>query len=135
MRAIAFARQQLGLPYQWGGNGPQRGDAGFDCSGLTQSSYAAGGVSLPRTAQTEYDAGPPVPARVGLQAGDLVFYGTPGHVHHVGLYIGRDVMVHAPTFGEQVQISHYRWAGDDYVGGTRPTAGLGGLGPMYPSCR
>jgi hypothetical protein len=46
--AIAYARAQLGRPYVWGGDGPSRGDAGFDCSGLTQAAYAAAGIHLPR---------------------------------------------------------------------------------------
>ncbi|MEP6696108.1 MAG: NlpC/P60 family protein [Pseudonocardiales bacterium] len=130
--AISYARQQLGLPYQWGGNGPQHGDAGFDCSGLTQSSYAAGGLKLPRTAMGEFFAGPVLPPGTDLRPGDLVFYGTLWRVHHVGLYIGRQVMIHAPTFGQPVQVSHYRWSGDDYLGATRPTEGLGGLGSYLP---
>ncbi|HEX5496352.1 MAG TPA: NlpC/P60 family protein, partial [Mycobacteriales bacterium] len=45
-RAIAFATEQLGLPYVWGGNGPAHGDAGFDCSGLTTAAYAAADIDL-----------------------------------------------------------------------------------------
>jgi hypothetical protein len=37
-------------------------------------------------------------------------------------------MIHAPTFNEIVQISPYRWAGDDYAGATRPVGGIGGNG-------
>ena len=59
--AIRTALAQIGLPYIWGGNGPTNGDAGFDCSGLTTFSYASAGVSLPRTAHTQYNAGPHVP--------------------------------------------------------------------------
>lgn len=131
-RVIVFARQQLGLPYQWGGNGPQSGDAGFDCSGLTQSSYAAGGLPLPRTAQDQYYANGHLDPSIGLQPGDLVFYGTPSVVHHVGLYVGRQVMIHSPTFGQNVQVSRYRWSGDDYLGATWPTSHLGGLGSYQP---
>ncbi|GAB3397655.1 bifunctional lytic transglycosylase/C40 family peptidase [Amycolatopsis echigonensis] len=118
--AINFACGQLGLPYQWGGNGPAQGDKGFDCSGLTMAAYNAAGISLPRTAQTQYNAGPLVPAGQPLLPGDLVFYGTPGNVHHVGLYIGAGKMVHAPDFGQPIQVSQYRWNGDDYLGATRP---------------
>ncbi len=121
--AIAFARAQLGLPYQWGGDGPGHADAGFDCSGLTQAAYAAAAVSIPRTAQTQYDAGPRVAAGVPLEPGDLVFYGTPTRVHHVGLYVGSGQMINAPTFDRPVQVAPYRWAGDDYLAATRPTAG------------
>lgn len=118
--AINFACGQLGLPYVWGGNGPAGGHAGFDCSGLTTAAYNAAGISLPRTAQTQYNAGPLVPADQPLLPGDLVFYGTPGNVHHVGLYIGGGKMVHAPTFGEPVQVSGYRWSRDDYLAASRP---------------
>ncbi|GAA1990387.1 hypothetical protein GCM10009838_61950 [Catenulispora subtropica] len=45
--AIAFAARQLGLPYVWGGNGPAKGDAGYDCSGLTMAAYASAGISIP----------------------------------------------------------------------------------------
>lgn len=119
--AIAFACKQRGLPYLWGGNGPARGDKGFDCSGLTTAAYNAAGIDLPRTAQTQYNAGPLVPPGQRLLPGDLVFYGTPGHVHHVGLYLGSDKMVHAPDFGQPVQVSEYRWKNDDYLAASRPT--------------
>lgn len=118
--AISYACRQQGLPYVWGGNGPEGGHAGFDCSGLTKAAYAAAGVSLPRTAQTQFDAGPRVAAGQPLLPGDLVFYGTPGNIHHVGLYIGRESMINAPTFGQPVQINNYRYNGDDYAGATRP---------------
>jgi cell wall-associated NlpC family hydrolase len=118
--AINFACGQLGLPYVWGGNGGA--DGGFDCSGLTKAAYGAAGISLPRTAQTQYNSGPAVPAGQPLLPGDLVFYGTPSNVHHVGLYIGDGKMINAPTFSEPVQIAAYRWGGDDYLGATRPVA-------------
>ncbi|MFB9741877.1 NlpC/P60 family protein [Pseudonocardia sulfidoxydans] len=134
--AVRTAMAQIGLPYQWGGNGPTAGDDGFDCSGLTTFAYAAAGIPLPRTAATQYAAGPHVPAGAPLQPGDLVFYGTPGAVHHVGMYIGDGRMVNAPTFGEPVQTAYYRWTGDDYLGATRPAATgpiTRGLLPTVPS--
>src|SRR6266566_663082 len=67
--AIAFAEQQLGKPYQWGGTGP---DA-FDCSGLMMQAYRAAGIDIPRTSQQQWAWGPRVqPAQV--QPGDLVFF-------------------------------------------------------------
>jgi cell wall-associated NlpC family hydrolase len=121
--AIAFAIAQRGLPYVWGGDGPQSGDAGFDCSGLTTASYDYAGISLPRTAHTQYYRGPHLPAGAPLQPGDLVFYGVPERVHHVGLYIGGGRMINAPTFGEPVRTAYVRYPGDDYLGATRPAAG------------
>lgn len=120
--AIDAALSQVGVPYQWGGDGPAAGDQGFDCSGLTVFAYGAAGISLPRTAHTQYVAGPHVPADAALQPGDLVFYGTPSAVHHVGVYLGDGRMVNAPTYGEPVRTSYYRWRGDDYLGATRPAA-------------
>jgi hypothetical protein len=72
--AIKAAMAQLGLPYIWGGNGPAAGDAGFDCSGLTTYAYRVAGIRLPRTAETQYYAGPHVAAGAPLQPGS----GNPG---------------------------------------------------------
>ena len=99
-------------------NGQTQVTGGFDCSGLTKAAYAAAGVPLPRTAQTQYDASPHVPAGRPLLAGDLVFFGTPDRVHHVGLYIGGGLMIDAPDFGQVVRIEPYRE--QDYLGATRP---------------
>ncbi|MFD8493892.1 C40 family peptidase [Amycolatopsis sp. NPDC059657] len=120
MTAINYACGQRGVPYLWGGNGVQ--DGGFDCSGLTKAAYDAAGISLPRTAQTQYAAGPRVPAGQPLLPGDLVFYGAPSKIHHVGLFIGNGQMVHASTWGQPVKIAPYRNdKGDDYLGATRPS--------------
>jgi cell wall-associated NlpC family hydrolase len=114
---VNYALAQLGTPYRWGGDGP----GGFDCSGLTQAAYAAAGINLPRIAQAQYDAGPPVPAGEPLQPGDLVFFGSgPTGVEHVGIFIGNGEMVDAPHTGAVVRIESDQWPG--YVGATRPAA-------------
>jgi cell wall-associated NlpC family hydrolase len=118
LAAINFSCGQRGLPYVWGGNGSQ--DGGFDCSGLTVAAYGAAGITLPRTADTQFRAGPRVPDGQLLLPGDLVFYGTTAHIHHVGLYIGGGLMVDAPDFGQVVKVQPYRYQGDDYAGATRP---------------
>ncbi|WP_374203851.1 NlpC/P60 family protein [Pseudonocardia sp. ICBG601] len=127
--AVEVAMRQIGLPYVWGGNGPENGHRGFDCSGLTTFAYAKAGVTLPRTAHTQFRHGPRLPAGVELRPGDLVFYGTYAKVHHVGMFIGQGRMVNAPTFGQPVQTAWYRWSGDDYLGATRPTAEPGTTAP------
>jgi cell wall-associated NlpC family hydrolase len=130
--AVQFALAQVGLPYQWGGDGPAAGDAGFDCSGLTHAAYAAAGVDLPRTAHTQYHHGPLVRPGSPLMPGDLVFYGNPSRVHHVALYLGGGRMVNAPRFGEPVQVAQHRWDGDSYLGASRPTApGGDGSGTVW----
>ncbi|MEV0220677.1 bifunctional lytic transglycosylase/C40 family peptidase [Streptomyces sp. NPDC050704] len=129
LQAINYAQGQLGLPYQWGGNGPSLTElpsgatqvrGGFDCSGLTKAAYAAAGITLPRVAQDQYDAGPRVPAGEPLLPGDLVFYGSPSNVHHVGLYVGNGYMIDAPRPGEVVRLEPYRHRGDDYLAASRP---------------
>jgi cell wall-associated NlpC family hydrolase len=120
-RVVAFARAQLGQPYLWGGDGPAEG--GFDCSGLTRAAYAAAGIAIPRTADAQYRAGPPVPPGQPLEPGDLIFYGNPAsRIHHVGVYIGHGQMIHAPDVGLTVRVSPYRWAGDDFAGASRPVS-------------
>jgi cell wall-associated NlpC family hydrolase len=84
-----------------------------------QAAYAAAWIVLPRTAQAQYDAGPPVPAGVPLEPGDLVFFGAdPAEVDHVGIVIGGGEMVDAPFAGAVVRVERYDWP--DYLGATRP---------------
>lgn len=133
LTAINYACGQRGLPYVWGGNGPQ--DGGFDCSGLTTAAYRAAGITLPRTAHTQYHAGPRIPNGEPLLPGDLVFYGNPNtKIHHVGLYIGAGMIIHAPDFGQTVTIAPYRWRNDRYAGATRPTGYIvsGGRRESHP---
>ncbi|MCP3800720.1 bifunctional lytic transglycosylase/C40 family peptidase [Allokutzneria sp. A3M-2-11 16] len=119
-QAIAYAHGQLGQPYVWGGDGPDAGEHGFDCSGLTKAAYHSAGVFLPRTADAQYRALHRVP-HDQLQPGDLVFYDNPRvRITHVGIFIGQEKMIHAPTFNKPVQISDYRWNGDQFVTGARP---------------
>jgi cell wall-associated NlpC family hydrolase len=105
---LAFAREQVGDPYQWGADGP---DA-WDCSGLTMRAWQQAGVYLPHYTQAQYDAGTPITADQ-LRPGDLVFWSTsssPSGIHHVALYLGDGMIVHAPRTGRDVSIeSMYDW--------------------------
>ena len=98
-QAIVFAAEALGTPYRWGGNGPDS----YDCSGLVVAAWRAGGRSLPRTAQEQFDAtsrglGVPSP-------GDLVFFGTDQRsIVHVGIEVGEGLMIDAPYTGADVRI-------------------------------
>ncbi|GAB3585573.1 C40 family peptidase [Amycolatopsis endophytica] len=119
VRATRFALDQLGLPYVWGGNGPDTGAAGFDCSGLTKAAYDAAGLDLLRTADMQFRS---VPSVTEPEMGDLVFYGNPAtRIHHVGLYLGNGLMINAPQQGMAIQIATYRKATDDYAGAGRPS--------------
>jgi cell wall-associated NlpC family hydrolase len=113
--ALSFAAGELGAPYRWGGTGP----GGFDCSGLSQAAYAAAGVSLPRTAQAQFDVGPGVPPGNEVVPGDLLFFGSGSSgVGHVGIYAGAGEMIDAPHTGAVVRIEDAGWP--DLVGATRP---------------
>jgi len=92
----------LGRPYRWGGPSPE---TGFDCSGLTMAAYRLNGVALPRTSRDQYSAGAPV-RRGHLREADLVFFAMESRRKptHVGLYVGEDRFVHAPSSGKVVRI-------------------------------
>lgn len=122
-QVVAVALQYLGVPYVWGGSTP----SGFDCSGFTQYCYRQVGVSLPRTSQSQYEAGQHIArGRLDLlKPGDLVFFGTDGDadaVHHVGMYVGDGNYVHAPYTGAVVRVDSLTAriaAKADYVGASR----------------
>lgn len=96
--AIKTACAQVGDPYVWGATGPNS----FDCSGLTQYAYKAAGISLTHFTGAQWNEGRKV-SRSEARPGDLVFFGS--DLHHVGLYLGDGMMVHAPRTGKPVQVS------------------------------
>jgi len=101
-RAIAAAATRLGMPYTWGATGPGT----FDCSGLTQWAFDQAGIAIPRTSRQQF-AGLPLVA-ADLQPGDLLFYASgtaPSSIHHVGLYVGDGLMIHAPRTGDVVRLA------------------------------
>jgi peptidoglycan DL-endopeptidase CwlO len=107
IRALNFAKSQLGKPYQFASDGPN----GYDCSGLTSASWRAAGVSLPRTSRAQYGVGRAV-SRSELALGDLVFFYSP--ISHVGLYAGNGQILHSPKPGgvvEYIKMSYMPYAG------------------------
>jgi len=121
--AIAFAQQQLGKPYLWGGTGP---DA-FDCSGLVMMAYRAAGINILRTSEQQWASEQRVPASQ-VQPGDLVFFagadGTPTDPGHVGLVIGGGKMIEAYATGFPIRIASYLNRGA--IGFTQPWADASG---------
>ncbi|MFD9896196.1 NlpC/P60 family protein [Amycolatopsis sp. NPDC059027] len=121
---IARAMSKLGLPYAWGGgnaSGPTYGirdggvaDAygdynkiGFDCSGLMI--YAFAGVrSLVHYSGYQYTSGRQVPISQ-MRRGDMLFWGYPGNVHHVALYLGGGQMIEAQESGTVVHVTSVRY--------------------------
>lgn len=87
LAAVAFAKSQIGIWYQWGGETP---GVGFDCSGLVQWAWAKAGIHIPRTTSTQWPAMTHVPLNK-LQPGDLLYYYNLDGDHtvdHVVMYVG-----------------------------------------------
>ncbi len=100
--AIAFAKAQIGKPYQFGAAGPDS----YDCSGLVYAAYAAAGIHIARTTYQWQQDGPVIPLSQ-IQPGDLLFSagsdGTPTNPGHVVMYLGGGQVIQAPQTGEDVQ--------------------------------
>ncbi|WP_017573864.1 C40 family peptidase [Nocardiopsis halotolerans] len=96
--ALDFAYAQIGKPYVWGGTGPN----GYDCSGLVQAAWRAGGVDLPRTTYAQAEVGQRIYDMNALQPGDIMFFY--GGLTHDGLYAGNGQMVHAPSSGRNIEV-------------------------------
>ncbi|MEU8034775.1 NlpC/P60 family protein [Streptomyces sp. NPDC049099] len=108
--AIQWALQQLGTPYQWGGNctNPRGTDpvGRCDCSSLVQRAYGVAGVQISRTTYTQINDGSAVPADASqLRPGDLVFTeGSASRPEHVSMAIGDGLVVQAPRPGRVVDV-------------------------------
>lgn len=119
-----LATQYVGYRYVWGASSPR---VGFDCSGLMVYTYRQFGVSLPRTAASQFSTrvGASVGAMDNLKPGDLMFFVNTGGrrgISHVAMYIGGGRMVHAmtPRYGVQISGIYERYWVSHYYGGIRP---------------
>ncbi|GGK21550.1 hypothetical protein GCM10010124_12540 [Pilimelia terevasa] len=133
--ALAYARRQLGKPYLLNSEGPDT----FDCSGLIMMAYRAAGYGLPRVAAQQYAATAGKRADpMALLPGDLLFFNLttdPAAIHHVALYLGGGLMIHAPQPGQQVSVAPVSWS--SFFAATRifagvPTAAAGRPRPWKP---
>lgn len=96
---VTTARGWIGTPYLYGGNTR----SGIDCSGLVQQVFKANGKNLPRTADQQMHAVRIIP-RSQAASGDLVFGVQNGVAHHVGIFLGGNSMIDAPTEGQAVGV-------------------------------
>ncbi|NDZ75947.1 hypothetical protein G3I36_33900 [Streptomyces sp. SID10362] len=113
-RAVRFAVEQLGKPYEWGAEGP----ASYDCSGLTSVAWERAGTPIPRTSQEQWARLEHVPLD-RLRPGDLVVYFP--EATHVALYLGDGMVVQAPRPGADVKVSPI--AANPVLGAVRPDPG------------
>jgi peptidoglycan DL-endopeptidase CwlO len=112
--AVKYAYNQIGCPYVYGGTGPCAD--GFDCSGLTMMSWAAAGVSIPRTSYEQEDL---TQVSVNdLEPGDILVFLSGGHV---ALYVGNNMLIQAPQTGEDVQLVAFTgWFRQNFDWAVRP---------------
>ncbi|MEW6323253.1 MAG: C40 family peptidase [Acidobacteriota bacterium] len=91
---VGTALSLRGAPYHNGGTDPVKG---FDCSGFVQYVFGQHGVQVPREVRDQFRAGERI-STGELSPGDLVFFTTvaPG-ASHVGIAVGGDQFVHAPS--------------------------------------
>jgi len=116
---VRHALGYVGIPYRYGGLSAA---TGFDCSGLVWRVYRqATGIRLPRDTYGISRTGVAIASRE-LRPGDLVFFNTMRRPYsHVGIYLGGDRFVHAPSSGGVVSISHLsnRYWRQHFNGGRR----------------
>lgn len=112
-QAVAFAYAQLGKPYAWGATGP----GSYDCSGLAQASWAAAGVSIPRTTYDDWASLPHVSSS-SMEPGDLILFSGESHV---AIYVGGGKIIDAPQTGSNVElVSLSGWYASSEDGVVRP---------------
>jgi cell wall-associated NlpC family hydrolase len=111
LKALAYAKKQLGDPYRFGAAGPNA----FDCSGLTMKAYSKahkkiGGHSATaqyRLAKKKHQ----LRSLKHVRKGDLLFYGSTSDVYHVAMYVGKGKMIEAADYGIPVRIVKVRHGG------------------------
>jgi len=100
--AVAWARTQIGVMYQWAGNG----NPGWDCSGLTYAAWNHAGVNITRSSRSQYQNVAKI-AYGQLRAGDLIFWATnpadASTIYHVAMATGSGRMIEAPVAGQAVR--------------------------------
>ena len=96
-QVVNTASKFHGIPYLWGGNSSR----GLDCSGYTQTVYAANGYQLPRDANMQVEGGMDVPIDSTFSQvvpGDLLFFGENDRITHVAISLGGPKFIHASTY-------------------------------------
>ncbi|WP_055624759.1 C40 family peptidase [Streptomyces sp. JHA19] len=97
-KAVTYATDQLGKPYEWGAEGPKT----YDCSGLTSQAWASAGRPIPRTSQEQWKRLEHI-AVEDMRPGDLIIYNA--DASHVAMYVGDGAIIHAPRPGRTVTVA------------------------------
>lgn len=95
---IKTAEKYLGARYNYGG----MTTSGFDCSGFVQFVFRENGITLPRSTVDQFERGKKIDLS-DAKPGDLVFFNIYGaRISHVGIFAGKSLFIHAPTWGKRV---------------------------------
>ena len=114
---VGTALALRGVPYRNGGSDP----TGFDCSGFTQYVFAQYGVALPREVRDQFQTGTSIDPN-DVAPGDLIFFSTTtAGASHVGIAVGSDEFVHAPSSTGVVRVERLgsSYWGPRFVGAKR----------------
>jgi peptidoglycan DL-endopeptidase CwlO len=114
-KAVAFAYDQLGKPYEWGASGP----GSYDCSGLTMRAWEQGGVKLTHWSVAQANETVRV-SYSNIRKGDLIFWSNNGEAsgtYHVAIYVGDGKMIHAPSTGKNIEVQDvFYWETPSFYG-------------------
>ena len=100
---VSTALRFVGVPYRDGGSDP----SGFDCSGFVQYVFARLGTVLPREVRDQFQLGREVDVK-DVKPGDLLFFETVSRgASHVGMVVGGDQFVHAPSSRGVVRVERF----------------------------
>ena len=115
---VKYAKQFVGVPYQYGGVSP----SGFDCSGFVKYVMSHFNYTLPHSSSDQYSYGTRI-EKSNLMEGDLVFFIHSGssRISHVGIYTGDGNFIHSPVPGQSVKIDSLTtgYFANCYYGATR----------------
>jgi cell wall-associated NlpC family hydrolase len=127
---VERALSWIGVRYRFGGSDETKG---FDCAGFVRRVFSTAGVSLPRSAATQFREGCSVPLDE-LQPGDLVFFKNTYKrgISHVGIYLGDSQFIHAASSRRSVVVDRLdspyfltRFAGGRRLAELQPEGGGG----------
>lgn len=104
---VESAKKYVGVPYVLGGTGKD----GIDCSALMQRAFGDLGIEIPRLVHQQQTVGTEVASLKDAKPGDMIVL---DGGDHIAMYLGNDMVIHAPYEGRTVSVQK-RWFSDDDI--------------------